>query len=151
MKVLPFFSELKVIFTVRYTIVSLFIISVLIWACGGTDFQQGHKLYDTHCASCHMEDGSGLGQLIPPLAGADYLKENNLATACIIRYGLVDSIVVNGKQYGEQPMAGIAELSEFQIVNIMNYINQAWGNEYGFVKVADVRDQLAQCDPKAEQ
>ncbi len=94
-----------------------------------------------------MEDGSGLGQLIPPLAGADYLREHNLETACIIRYGLVDSIVVNGKQYGEQPMAGIKELSDFQIINIMNYINQAWGNDYGFVKLADVRDQLSTCAP----
>ena len=129
----------------RYLIVLSLLFLLLNWNCGTNEFRQGHNLYDQHCASCHMEEGTGLGQLIPPLAGADYVRDNNLATACIIRYGLVDSIVVNGKQYGEQPMAGIGELSDFQIVNIMNYINHAWGNDYGFVKLADVRQRLEEC------
>ena len=36
------------------------------------------------------------------------------------------------------------ELSEFQIVNILNYINQAWGNDYGRISVEDTRRWLAE-------
>ena len=35
----------------------------------------GKRLYEQHCQSCHMPDGKGLGKLIPPLAGADYVLQ----------------------------------------------------------------------------
>jgi hypothetical protein len=92
-----------------------------------------------------MDDGSGLGANIPPLAGADYLRDNQDKLACIIRYGLADTIFVNGVQY-DLPMVGIEGLTEFQIANIINYINQAWGNTYGFAKVEDLRQQLEACE-----
>ena len=91
-----------------------------------------------------MADGTGLRANIPPLAGADYLKKQQDKISCIIRNGQVGEIVVNGITYDE-PMAGITTLSDFQIANIINYINHAWGNDYGFVKVEDIRQQLENC------
>lgn len=93
-----------------------------------------------------MEDGTGLAQLIPPLAGADYLAADPLASVCITRYGIADTIRVNGVTYN-QPMAGIEGLTEFQITNIVNYVNQAWGNDYGDVTLAEVRQRLEECPP----
>jgi mono/diheme cytochrome c family protein len=113
--------------------------------CGNPPFAQGQNLYLTYCANCHMEDGTGLGGNIPPLARADYLAENQDQLACIIRYGQKDTIVVNVRQYSEV-MEGIPQLTEFQIANIINYINQAWGNDFGFVKVEDLRSQLEACE-----
>lgn len=112
--------------------------------CQDQPFKQGEILYTNFCANCHMEDGSGLAGNIPPLAGSDYLKDNPIYTACIIRYGQEDTILVNGITYN-QPMAGIDKLSEFEIANVINYINQAWGNDYGFVKLEDIRKQLEDC------
>lgn len=106
--------------------------------CGKTTHQQGRNLYQTHCANCHMEDGGGLRQLIPPLAGADYLKQNPAAVVHGIVYGMKGPLVVNGISYNH-PMPGNKELTEFQIVNIVNYINQAWGNDYGLITVEDAR------------
>ena len=99
-----------------------------------------------------MDDGSGLEGLIPPLAQADYLQQNNLAVACIIRYGQQGTIIVNGQTY-ENPMPAIDRLSDFEITNILNYINQAWGNDYGYRKLADIRAELTQCsgDPVPQQ
>ena len=37
---------------------------------GGSTNSAGQRLYTTHCANCHMDNGQGLRQLIPPLAGA---------------------------------------------------------------------------------
>lgn len=54
-------------------------------------------------------------------------------------------IEVNGKIYMEV-MLGVEVLLEFQIVNIINYINYVWGNDYGFVKVEDIRVELENCN-----
>jgi len=119
----------------------LLIVLILPQACGKTEHVQGHALYDQHCANCHMEEGEGLRKLIPPLAGADYLRENPAAVVRGMRYGMKGPMVVNGVTYN-QPMPANGELSEFQIVNIANYINQAWGNDYGEVTVAQAREWL---------
>ncbi len=110
-------------------------------ACGQTENLQGHALYDEHCANCHMEGGEGLRQLIPPLAGADFLRDNPAAVVRGIRKGMAGPLVVNSITYN-QPMPGNKELSEFQIVNIVNYINQAWGNDYGRISVEEARTWL---------
>ena len=93
-----------------------------------------------------MEDGTGLPGVIPPLKGADYLKTDPLRAACIIRYGMEGAVVVNDTTYN-QPMPGIPEdkISAFEITNIINYINQAWGNDYGYVNYVDVKKQLEAC------
>lgn len=113
-------------------------------SCEQEPYQQGKNLYTAYCENCHMADGTGLGGNIPPLAKADYLRDQQEQISCIIRYGIEAPIQVNGTTYNE-PMAGVKDLTEFQIANIINYINQAWGNDYGFVKVSDIRQQLEKC------
>ena len=113
-------------------------------SCQDQPYKQGAILYSNFCANCHMEDGSGLIGNIPPLAGADYIKQDPLSIACITRKGITDTIFVNGEQY-QTPMAAIPQLSEFEITNIINYINHSWGNDYGVVKLADVRERLENC------
>lgn len=107
-------------------------------------YRQGEQLYLSQCANCHMEDGQGLRGLIPPLAGADYVAADPLRMACIIRRGLADTIVVNGKTY-QQKMPGNAVLNPVEIHNIINYINQAWGNNWGYTKMQEVEAALQKC------
>lgn len=119
------------------------VLAQIITACGKTEYAQGENLYLQHCANCHMEDGAGLRRLIPPLAGADYLEKYPGRVVRGIHYGMEGPMVVNGVTYN-QPMPGNEALSEFQIVNIVNYINQAWGNDFGTVTVAETREWVAQ-------
>ena len=134
----------KTLLSIVLISVSLFSISFFSSSCQDDPFKQGAILYTNFCANCHMEDGTGLEGLIPPLAGADYVEKNPLDMVCIIRYGMSGPIEVNGKQY-DQPMAGIPQLSEFEIANVINYINQAWGNDYGYTKLEDIRQDLENC------
>lgn len=92
-----------------------------------------------------MKDGSGLGALIPPLAQSDYLKNSRNELPCIIRYGIEGEITVNGQKYN-QPMAGIAKLSDVDIVNIINYICVSWGNDYPIMSLPEVRSVLQECE-----
>ena len=92
-----------------------------------------------------MAEGTGLGANIPPLAQADYLQNNQSKIACIIRYGQTDSILVNGILYDE-PMAGVQVMNDVQLTNLINYINHAWGNDFGFVTVKNIQDQLKNCN-----
>lgn len=91
-----------------------------------------------------MADGKGLQGVIPPLAGADYLEKYRLEIACIIRKGQKGEIVVNGQTYNQE-MVGIPQLSDFEITNVINYINSAWGNDYGYTKITEVQEALETC------
>lgn len=121
---------------------SLFLTVASCWPNG---FPQGERLYTYHCANCHMDDGSGLEGLIPPLAGSDFLKTHSKKVPCIIRYGLRKEIEVKGKIY-QQEMAGIPELNEYEITNIINYIHHAWGNELGYRNPEEVKSALENCE-----
>ena len=105
---------------------------------------QGQLIYTKNCSNCHGDDGEGLGALIPPLAGADYVAQNQASLPCIIHYGIDRSIMVNGTEY-EQPMAGIPSLSLIQMTNLINFINSSWGNELPRVTVADVTAHFEEC------
>ena len=117
------------------------LIAGLVTACGQTEHRQGQALYATYCNNCHLEEGQGLRQLIPPLAGSDYLRERQAEVVRGIRYGMNGPMQVNGITYN-YPMPANPELTEFQIVNIVNYINQAWGNDYGMITVEQAREWL---------
>ncbi|MCB0558263.1 MAG: cytochrome c [Lewinellaceae bacterium] len=125
-------------------ILFLFFLSFILANCESQPHRQGEILYQNFCANCHMDDGSGLAGNIPPLAQSDYVRQNQGQLACIIRYGMEGAIVVNGKTY-QNPMAGIPQLSEFEIANIVNYINQAWENDYGYLQLKAVREALEKC------
>lgn len=110
----------------------------------GGGYADGKRLYDVHCQNCHMEDGTGLGELIPPLAKADMLQQSGALAACWVRNGLEGEIVVNGVKY-DNVMPANEELSEVEINNILNYINNAWGNERAFISPNEVEEVLKAC------
>ncbi len=122
----------------------LFVMALCGMACERQPYQSGARLYKTHCANCHMDNGEGLGALIPPLAGADYLVNHRDELPCLIRKGIQDTIVVNGKMYAEKMPANEA-LSDVQITNILNYINNSWGNKNPAFQLETLREMLKKC------
>lgn len=113
-------------------------------SCEQETYYQGRLLYEDYCQNCHMNDGTGLKGVIPPLKNSDYLKNNQQMLTCLIRRGISDTLTVNGKQYS-QPMPGNTNLTQGDIANIINYINQAWDNDYGTVLYEDVLRQFESC------
>lgn len=123
----------------------LFLLYLALFACDDNPYNQGQFLYEEFCENCHMEDGKGLTGIIPPLAGSDFLKANQQLLPCLIRMGYKGEMVVNGRTYNTE-MQGIKELSEFEITNVINYINKAWGNDFEIAKHPEVREALKNCE-----
>ncbi len=116
--------------------------------CSGDDnvYKQGKIIYTRLCANCHQEQGEGVRGLIPPLAKSDYLAAHRSELSCLIRQGQRGPIVVNGVTYGVQEMLPIPSLSEFEIVNVMNYVSTSWGNTEKLWTVEEVREALKKCE-----
>jgi mono/diheme cytochrome c family protein len=49
-----------------------FLLFHLISACNEQSYRAGERLYKKNCSNCHLDDGKGVGALIPPLAGSDF-------------------------------------------------------------------------------
>lgn len=101
-------------------------------------------MYLQQCAQCHMDDGSGLAGLIPPLANADYLRLYPEKLPCIISKGISGPIEVNGKTYN-QPMMANTNLKVVEIANILNYIQNEWGDKKVFYSPALIQELLNSC------
>lgn len=115
-----------------------------VFSCERNTYQSGERLYKANCANCHMDEGEGLGALIPPIAGSDYLIAHMDNLPCIIHKGLRDTIMVNGKLYMEE-MPASPGLSDIQITNIVNYVNSRWGNQQAPYQLEAVREILKNC------
>jgi mono/diheme cytochrome c family protein len=90
---------------------------------------RGTELYNSFCASCHLSNGEGIKGVFPPLTNSDWLKEKEEKSIHAIKFGINGPIVVNGVEYDNlMPDLG---LSDAEIADVMNYINNAWGNDFG--------------------
>lgn len=90
-----------------------------------------------------MSNGSGLAALIPPLAESDYLTQHQEELPCIIRHGLKDTIQVNGQIYSQE-MQGV-ELDDVALHNVINYINNSFGNNNGETRLDITKERLKRC------
>lgn len=104
----------------------------------------GLALYTQLCVQCHGEDGKGLGTLYPPLAGSDYIRKNPDSLACIIKYGKDGPLEVNGVLYN-QPMPGNPLLLDDEVAHLVNYIQNAWGNEGEYIPIDSISASIQNC------
>ncbi len=113
-------------------------------SCEYQPYTQGERLYLQQCANCHMEDGSGLEQLIPALSDSEFLQKEGAEVACLIRLGMQDTLRWAGRVfYGDMPPH--PRLNATEITNILNYTRNAWGKRAEPIKVQDVEEVLRRC------
>jgi len=110
-------------------------------------YVEGEVLYKQHCANCHQTDGSGLGQVYPPLNKSDFMYDNFNEVICLIKNGRQGEILVNSVMYN-QPMAGIPSLTDLEVAEIATYIYNSWNHDRGLVEIGEVSAILNQCSDK---
>jgi len=96
---------------------------------------RGKLVYGDFCVTCHMANGKGVPKAFPPLADSDFLRNNQEESIKGIKNGMTGEIVVNGETYNSV-MASLG-LSDNEVADVMNYINNSWGNQIDNVVTAD--------------
>ena len=96
--------------------------------------EEGEKVYNTFCASCHMANGKGVPPVFPALDGS------------AIATGPVEAhldIIINGKA-GTAMQAFGKQLDAAQIAAVTHYERHAWSNNTGdVVQPKDVLDLMS--------
>ena len=84
-------------------------------------------LYETHCAACHQQAGTGLPGAFPPLAGnKNILGDANRALDTVL-LGKSGPLEVNGQKFNAV-MPPMGHLADAEIAQILTYVYGAWGN-----------------------
>ncbi|MBU0696767.1 MAG: cytochrome c [Bacteroidetes bacterium] len=125
-------------------------IIIFISSCGEENikyqryYSDGSQLYKIHCQNCHMSNGEGLGQLIPPLTDSIFLRKNREKLVCYVNYGLNDSIKINGIDYQGQ-MPAEKHLAAIDLAKTLTFITNSFGNNQGIYDVIEVQKNLNNC------
>lgn len=89
------------------------------------------------CQTCHQENGEGLPNLYPPLAGSEWLTGDAALPIAIVLHGMQGEITVKGQKFNNV-MAPWASLSDAQIAAILTYERSSWGNSAPAVTAEEV-------------
>ncbi|MDX5421049.1 MAG: cytochrome c [Hymenobacteraceae bacterium] len=100
--------------------------------------QRGEKIYAANCQSCHMPEGEGMPGVFPPLAKSDYLMKDQKRAIRSVLHGVTGAITVNGQQYN-MDMPAQNYLSDQEVADVLNYIQNNWGNKAKAVTPAQVK------------
>lgn len=89
-----------------------------------------------------MATGEGVPATFPPLAKSDYLLKDQKRAVRTVLHGLSDEITVNGEKYN-MAMPGQSHLSDQEVADVLNYIQNNWGNKAKAVTPAQVKAERA--------
>lgn len=99
---------------------------------------RGKKVYAANCESCHMAEGEGIPSTFPPLAKSDYLLKDQKRAIRTVLHGLSGEITVNGATYN-MAMPAYDYLSDQEVADVLNYVQNNWGNKTKPVTPAQVK------------
>jgi mono/diheme cytochrome c family protein len=92
-------------------------------APGNTILAANGQSYLNYCASCHGENGKGLGQAVPNLAGNGAVASGGPQTVMRVILGGATA------QGTWSPMPAIgARMTDQEVADATNYVRAAWGN-----------------------
>lgn len=97
----------------------------------------GKSLYESYCASCHKEDGTGVPGTFPPLQGSPRVASNKAELVKVILNGLSGPLTVNGVKY-DMEMPALNFLSDKEVADIAGYVRATFGGKHEKVSPEEV-------------
>lgn len=98
----------------------------------------GKRVFLTICATCHMPNGEGVPEKYPPLAGSEWVADDEAKLVRIILHGLTGPVEVAGETFdGLMPPWG-PTLKDAEIAAVASYVRSTWGNKTAPVTTAKV-------------
>ena len=100
--------------------------------------ERGAKLYSTHCAACHGDQGEGVAGAYPALAGNRAVAITPPANLVhvVLRGGFLPSTPGNPRPFGMPPFATV--LSDQDVAELLSYLRGSWGHAAGAVTALEV-------------
>lgn len=121
-------------------IVILFIIGCSDESISQKTMENGKKIYNTYCLSCHMEDAMGVPRLNPPLAGSELLVKEKTKPIRIVLRGSEELKGETDSQY-TNTMMGLGTLSDQEIADVLTYARNSFGNKAPKINESDVKNE----------
>jgi mono/diheme cytochrome c family protein len=126
--------------------ISLFFISAftifLFAQTSKSSAENGKKLYEQYCLTCHQADGSGVPKLNPPLIKTSYVTGDKKKLIQWVLRGTVEKVPIDGKTYSNN-MPSQANLKDKEIADILTYIRSSFGNKASAITATDVKNVRA--------
>jgi mono/diheme cytochrome c family protein len=95
-------------------------------------------VYVTFCASCHRDDGAGVPNAFPRLAGnPSVLSEDTTSLIRLLLEGGNSPSATHGPKRQAMP-AFAGRLADMQLAQVLTYIRASWGNDARPVTTNDV-------------
>jgi mono/diheme cytochrome c family protein len=98
----------------------------------------GAKLYDQHCAQCHGDQGQGVANAYPALAGnrAVTMPQTANLVQIVLNGGYAPATQGNPRPFGMPPF--VLVLNDTEVAEVLTHIRSTWGNQAGAVTELDV-------------
>lgn len=104
----------------------------------GTATTPGAAIYAGRCQSCHWENGAAAPPFLPALAGNPTVLDRDPASLINIVLNGSAPLVVKGSPAPYRMPQYRAQLSDQQIVDVVTFIRNGWGNSAPPVSASDV-------------
>jgi nitrite reductase (NO-forming) len=115
-----------------------FLAAAAVAAPDAASLERGKAVYSRTCIACHQPTGMGLPPVFPPLAGSEWVsKDASIAVRNIVN-GMQGPVTVKGVTYNSM-MPPVAGLSDKDIADVVNYVNNTWGNKGPTVTEEEVK------------
>ncbi len=110
---------------------------------GGNEFfELGKAVYNRPtCSACHQASGQGSPGQFPPLAGSEWVLEEQPGRIIrLVLYGMHGPVTVKGQQYNSS-MVPWNVLSDEEVAAVITYVrqNKEWGNNASAVTPDQVK------------
>jgi mono/diheme cytochrome c family protein len=106
---------------------------------------RGRLVYLDQCAGCHMENGSGIAHVFPPIKGNTGVHASDpTSLARLVLEGAESARTPQHREGFAMPGFG-RKLTDTEIADVLTYVRASFGNPAGAVsagKVADVRKAI---------
>lgn len=108
----------------------------------GAGAEDGAKLYQRHCLTCHQSDGYGVPNMQPAITGGTWVRGEVTPLALFVLTGGFDSAA---RKDGENTnvMPPFARLTDEELAAILTYIRAAFGGGASAASAADVAQARA--------
>lgn len=99
---------------------------------------RGSKLYEQHCAQCHGDNGQGVANAYPALAGnrAVLMPQKANLVQIVLNGGYAPATLGNPRPYGMPPF--VMELNDADVAAVLTHLRSSWGNHANAVSELEV-------------